>query len=175
MRQSTKITALFISLFSTMASEGEAAAKNVSGRQAIQIIKYVNDEDGYWHQKRSKIHSPVPNMGPRRTPSLIDCTEDVIKAGLWSKAFVAFILKAAEQSSLLTIYVEDGPFGLAPIFSIRRFNLFKKSSYLLKFQRPNLSKEQYEHMIKILYSKNNVVKHAMFRLEKREPLIRYEY
>jgi len=175
MKYETMMMAFRISFNGAIAAVGEEAAENISGSKAIQIINFLNEQDKYWTQKTSKMREPIPNMGPQRTPRLIDYTEDVIKKGVWPEAFVAFILKAAQYSSLLTLYVEDGPFMLSTSFSIRVFSMFKKSPYLLKFTRSNLSERHYEHMLKILYSKNNTVKHTMFRLEKREPLSRYEY
>lgn len=174
MRNSTKITASLVSLHATMDMEGVIAARSSSTMRAIKIIKFLNHENQYWHQKTSKVREPIPNMGWQRTPRVIDYTDDVIKGGVWPKAFVAFMLTATERSPLLTLYVESGAFGLSTVFSIRICGL-PGNPYIIKFNPSNLSKEHCEQAVSLLYSRKNVLKHFLFGLEKRKSLSHYTY
>jgi len=148
---------------------------NSKEEEVISIIIGINKGEKYWSQEEKRMQNPRPNMGPRRPITYSKYNFDVYGKEKIFEPFAEFILKATTIFPHLALYVHDGEFGFSPVFAVRHLNIETKSLYLIKFKEKHFPKKLYDKMIKILYSKENIEKHAQFHLKKIQSLSSYEY
>lgn len=148
---------------------------NATEEQVVAIITGINNGEKYWSQEQKKMQNPIPNMSRDRSITYSMYTFDVYGKEILFEPFAAFILKAVNLFSYLTLYVHDGEFGFSPVFAVRHLTADHKNPYLIKFKEKHFPKNLYADMVKILYSKENIKKHADFGLKKIESLSHYDY
>ncbi len=143
--------------------------------KVVAIITGINSSENYWSQEERNMQDPIPNMSRRRSITHSICTFDVFRKGRLLKLFADFLLKAVRQFPHLALYVHEGEFGFGPVFGVRYLHTELKSPYLIKFKERHFPQELYTDMTDILYSEENVAKHAGFGLKEIRPLSSYDY
>jgi hypothetical protein len=144
-------------------------------QKAISFIHRVNAREKYWQVVPKKMILAVPYVSeiPNGTYSSTSIIEDIFSEKKPPDRFVQFMIKSVKKFDDLFFYVEDGPLGFSPVFSIILGS--EKNIQLIKFKKSFISKEFFDQIIIELYSEKSKDKHKLFCLPIIEELAYYNY